>query len=240
MVKFAVCNADWNMVDYISDKLREYYAEECEIKKYEDGECLLADSCQERFDAFFLDIGMCGSDGMELAEKIRENNKNVKIVFVTNKEEFAYKGYIYGAFRYVRKSKLDQELREAAESLKKYLDSLNNYLSLKTPTGEITKDIRSIKFFEVNGHIVTIVCQDVRIQVCGTMKEFDDCLNKKGFIRIHKSYLVNYRYINSVEKNGVTLICGKKLPLSRKRADKVRKMLGELSKGIQSTDEINT
>lgn len=240
LVKFAVCDDDWNMVDYISNKLREYYAEECEIKKYEDGECLLADSCQEHFDALFLDIGMYGLDGMELAGKIRENNQYVKIVFVTNKEELAYKGYIYGAFRYVRKSKLDQDLCEAAESLKKYFDSLNNYLNLKTPTGEITRDIRSIKFFEVYGHIVTIVCEDAQIQVCGTMKEFDEYLNKKGFIRIHKSYLVNFRYINSVEKNDVTLTCGKKLPLSRNRADEVRKRLGEFSRGIQIDDKINT
>lgn len=240
MVRFAVCDDERDMADYISDKIREYYAGECEIKKYGDGKSLLADSCLELFDAFFLDIGMHGLDGMELAKKIREDNQYVKIVFVTNKEELAHKGYLYGAFRYVRKSKLDQELREAAESLKIYFDSFNKYLNLKTPTGEITRDIRSIKFFEVYGHIVTIVCEDDKIQVCGTMKEYDECLKKKGFIRIHKSYLVNFRYIDSVEKNDVTLTCGKKLPLSRKRADEVRKRLGEFSRSIQITDKINT
>lgn len=236
MVRFAVCDDDRDMADYISDKLREYYAEECEIKKYENGESLLADSCQELFDVFFLEIGIQGPDGMELAGKIRENNPYVKIVFVTNKEEFAYKGYLYGAFRFVRKSKLDQELRETAESLRKYFDSLNNNLNLKTPTGEIVRDIRSIKFFEVYGHTVTIVCEGEKIQVCGTMKEYDECLKERGFIRIHKSYLVNFRYIYLVEKNDVTLTCGKKLPLSRKRVDEVRKRLRE----FLISDKINT
>lgn len=240
MVRFAVCDDERDMADYISDKLCEYYAGECEIKKYENGESLLADNCRELFDAFFLDIGMHGLDGMELAKKIREDNQYVKIVFVTNKEELAYKGYLYGAFRYVRKSKLEQELCEAAESLKKYFDSLNKHLNLKTPEGELTMDIRSIKFFEVNGHTVTIVCEDDEVRVCGTMKEYEECLKEKGFIRIHKSYLVNFRYICSVEKNDVMLTSGKKLPLSRKRIDEVRKRLRAFSRGIQITDKINT
>lgn len=240
MVRFAVCDDERDMADYISDKLNEYYFGECEIKKYEDGESLLADSFQEHFDAFFLDIGMHGLDGMELAGKIRENNQYVKIVFVTNKEELAYKGYLYGAFRFVRKSKLELELREAAESLKKYFHLLAEPMSFKTTTGEIKMDIRNIKFLEVYGHIVIIVCEGDKIQVCGTMKKYDECLKQKGFIRIHKSYLVNFRYINSVEKNDVILICGEKLPLSRNRIYEVRKKLQEFSRNIQVTEKINT
>ncbi len=72
MVKFAVCDDEREMTDYISDKLREYYPNDCEIRKYEDGESLLADSRKQLFDALFLDIDMPGLDGMELAKRIRE------------------------------------------------------------------------------------------------------------------------------------------------------------------------
>lgn len=227
MVKFAVCDDERTIVDNISDKLREYYPGECEIKKYVDGESLLADRCQEAFDAFFLDIGMLGLDGLELAKRIRENDRNVKIVFVTNKEDLAHIGYIYGAFRYVRKSKLEQELRETAESLKEYFDSFSEYLIFKTPIGEVTRFIKSIKYFEAHGHVVTLVCNENEDHVCGTMKEYENRLRNSGFIRIHKSYLVNYRYIYSIEINDVRLTCGKILPLSRNRADEVKKKLRE-------------
>lgn len=53
MVKFAVCDDEPEIMDHISDKLREYYPDECEIKKYEDGESLLADSRKQFFDALF-------------------------------------------------------------------------------------------------------------------------------------------------------------------------------------------
>lgn len=129
MVKFAVCDDEKEMVDYISDKLHEYYPEECEIRKYTDGRSLLSDSCDEDFDALFLYICMPNLDGMALAEKIREFNQYVKIIFVTNNNELAYKGYLYDAFRYVRKSRLEQELCEAARSLSNYFVSLGEYLN---------------------------------------------------------------------------------------------------------------
>ena len=228
MVRFAVCDDEQDMINCISDKLRTYYPDKCEIKTYTDGMNLITDCRHDHFDAFFLDIGMPGLDGIELAQKIREDDPYVKIVFVTNKEELAHLGYKYGAFRYVRKSNLEQELRETAESLKAHFDSLNEYIILKTPTGEVSRPINNIKYFEVYGHDVHLVCNGHEEQVCGTMKEYDNKLGNNGFIRIHKSYLVNYRYIDSIEMKDIKLTSGEKLPLSRNRVGEVRKRMHEL------------
>lgn len=225
MVKFAVCDDEQEMADYISDKLREYYPEECEIKKYGDGESLLKDRRREFFDAFFLDIGMPGMNGIELAKKIREDDPYVKIIFVTKMGELAHIGYLYDAFRFVLKSNLEPELCEAAESLKEYFDLFNEYLKFKTPTGEITRAVKDIKYFEVKGHAITMVSNEHEDQVCGTMKMYCDRMKNRGFIQIHKSYLVNFRYIYSIEKNDVKLSCGKVLPLSRNRIDEVKNNL---------------
>lgn len=228
MVRFAVCDDKKAELDWVANKIREYYPDDCEIVKYEDGESLLADCRTEFFDVLFLDIVMPRINGLELAGKIREENQNVKIVFVTKREDLAHKGYLYGAFRFVRKSNLEHDLSETAESLKRYFGSANKYLVLKTPDGEITRAVKDIKYFEVKGHSVTMLC-DEEEQVCGTMKAFESALNKNGFIRIHKGYLVNFRYIYSIQKNNVILTNGKSLPLSRNRADSTKKKLWEFS-----------
>ena len=235
LIKFAVCDDELEMADYISQKLRAYYPDECEIKTYTNGANLLADSRQEYFDAFFLDIGMPGVDGLTLASEIRKKDPNVKIVFVTNKHEYAYKGYLYGAFRYVRKSNLEQELCEAAMSLNKEFNLMGEYLIFKTPKGEIARFVKNIKYFKVYGHIVTIVYNEVPERVHGTLDEYEGRMKNMGFIRIHKSYLVNYRYIASIEKTTVKLTCGKELPMSRKREARVRREFLELSKSVQIT-----
>ncbi|MBD5129384.1 MAG: response regulator transcription factor [Ruminococcaceae bacterium] len=225
MVKFAVCEDEQEMADYISDKLREYYPEECEIKKYGDGESLLNVRRREFFDALFLDIGLPGMSGIELAKKIRKDDPYVKIIFVTKREELAHMGYLFNVFRFVRKSNLNQELCETADSLKEYFDSLDKYMSFNTPTGKITRAVKDIKYFEVKGHAITMVSVEYEDQVCGTMKMYCDIMKNKGFIQIHKSYLVNFRYIYSVEKDDVRLPCGKVLPLSRNRVDEVKNKL---------------
>ena len=43
-----------------------------------------------------------------------------------------------------------------------------------------------------------------------------------GFIRIHKSYLVNYQYIKSIHPSGIFLMNGKNLPLSRIRLNDIK------------------
>lgn len=217
MIKFAVCDDEQKMIDRISEKLRIYYPDECEIKTYADGTHLLSDCHRNRFDALFLDIDMPGLNGMEIAEKIRKNDWRVKIIFVSNQDDLAYKGYLYNAFRFIRKSNLDQELCEAVKSLKETLCSQSEHLFLKTETGETIRAAKDIKYFEVNGHFINVVCNDRTIRIFGILREYEEKLGNKGFIRIHKSYLVNFKYIRSIEKDAVFLTCGKELPLSRNR-----------------------
>lgn len=225
-MKFAVCDDEREVADLVAEKLREFYPDECEIKCYTDGDSLFADSARELFYAFFLDIGMSGLDGFTLAEKIRSDNPFAKIIFVTNHTELAHIGYLYGAFRYVRKFALEEELREAAQSLKHEFDLQSEFLLLKTPLGEVVADVNSIRYFEVKGHQVTAFFDETEERVSGTMNEYEERLKDVGFIRIHKSFLVNFRFIESVGKNNVTLTDGTALLLSRNRvAETKRKLL---------------
>ena len=223
MVKFAVCDDERKMADLVAEKLREFYPDECEIKCYVNGESLLSDSVRELFDAFFLDIGMPTLDGFSLAEKIRSDNPFAKIIFVTNRTELAHIGYLYGAFRYVRKFALEEELREAAQSLKREFDMQSEFLLLKTLRGEIFTAVKDIRYFEVKGHHVTAFFDDTEERVSGTMNEYEERLKSNGFIRIHKSFLVNFRFIESIGKTAVTLTGGSTLALSRNRVAETKK-----------------
>ena len=220
------------MADLVAEKLREFYPDDCEIKCYVDGKILLEDSVRELFDAFFLDIGMPGLDGFSLAEIIRADNPFAKIVFVTKNTELAYIGYLYGAFRYVRKFALEEELREAAQSLKREFDLQSEFLILKTPLGEVIRAVNSIRYFEVKGHNVTAFFDDTEERVSGTMNEYEQRLKDVGFIRIHKSFLVNFRFIESIGKNAVTLTDGSTLSLSRNRVSETKRKLLIFSRNI--------
>lgn len=232
LVRFAVCDDDKIMVDCISDKLREYYAE-CEINKYEDGESLLADSRRQLFDALFLDIDMPGMNGMELAEKIRKENKYVKIVFVTNKEEFVYAAYKYQVFRFVRKSFLEPELSEVITDLRDALKSENEYISIETTSAMMEIKIRDIKYIESQAHKSIINTVNNTFEVGRSISEYEKLLENNGFIRTHKGYLVNFRYIYSVGNTDVNLTDKSKVPLSRNKIKETKTKLQIYTRSIK-------
>lgn len=232
MVKFAVCNVEPQMLGSISDKLREYYPDECEIKAYTDGASLLSDYNRNCFDALFLDIDLPGLNRMEIAEKIREIDRYVKIIFISKKNELAYKGYLYNAFRFVRKSNLEQDLCEAVKSLNESFSMQRKFLVFKTSKGEAVRTVEDIKYFEFKTHYINVVCNDEIIRIYGTLREYEEQIGNNGFIRIHKSYLVNFRYIHSVEKNIVFLSSGEELPLSRYRANETKMKMMFFSRNL--------
>lgn len=229
MIKFAVCDNEKDMTEYISEKLLEYYPDKCEIKKYTNSKSLLKDSRHESFDAYFLDIGMPLLDGFETAKRIRSDNSRAKIIFVTKKEELAHLGYIYDAFRFVRKSKLDQELCEAAESLSKYLSDTEEFMNFKNWRGKILVDIKTVRYFKADGHCIILYGPKEK-RIYDTMQKLEEQLKNKGFIRIHKSYLVNLRFFYSIDSTGLTLFSGEKLPVSRNRIFKVKDMINQYCK----------
>lgn len=222
MIRLAVCDDEQEMIDCILSKLRTFYNNDCKIKTYSNGASLLSDHFLERFDAIFLDIAMPGLNGMEIAGKIRENDRRVKIIFVSNQNELAYKGYLYDAFRFVRKSDLDRDLREAVTGLNEILFFQNEYPVFKTDSGDVVRAVREIKYFEADGHFIYMICNDKTIRTYGTMRDYEDRFKNIGFIRIHKGFLVNFRYIHSIDKNDVVLTCGKRLPLSRNKNNETR------------------
>lgn len=230
MVKFAVCDDERKMTDYISDRLREYYPEDCEIRKYGDGESLLADSRKQLFDALFLDIDMPGSDGMELAKTIREGNQYVKIIFVTNKDNLVYSTFKYVPFRFIRKTYLDEEFPEAAEALRDSIAQSNATVIFNTKNGEICVQVCDIVYAEIKNHTITVFMTEDKLTVFKSMDELDGELGKFGFIRTHKSFLVNHIHIASIKRNRIFLDTGSDLPLSRSRAEDVKLKLQQWSR----------
>lgn len=225
-----MCDDEPEMTKLISDKLRKYYPDECEIIKYEGGDSLLADSRKQLFDALFLDIDMPGLDGMEIAKKIREDNQYVKIVFVTNKDNLVYSTFKYAPFRFIRKAYLEEEFPEAAEALRDSIAQSNATIIFNTKNGDICVQVCDIVYAEIKNHTITVFLTNDNLTVFKSMDELDSELGKFGFIRTHNSFLVNHAYVKSIKQNRVFTNAGVDVPLSRSRAEEVKLKLQKLSR----------
>lgn len=224
-IKVAVCDDDTMFLNIFQKKLENELNSSgvrYMIDTYDNGEELLASV--DCYDAVFLDIDMPGMDGMEVAHHINEQNP-IPVLFLTAYDDLVYSSIRFHPFRFIRKTCIDLELREAVQALSAYIQeqSVRHPVCFHTSNGNITISLKNITYVEIYGHWMKIYTdKEETIECNGNLTEFEKQWKQFGFARTHKSYLVNCRYIYSMHRTYVIMDNGLKIPLSRYREKTVR------------------
>ena len=187
-----------------------------EIISHTSGAALLETmACGRGADIIFLDIRLGDSNGIDIAKRIREINKNVLIIFVTGRMDYIFKGYEVRAFRYVVKPvSLETVTNVLLQALKEL--QVNETGSIRfREKGEIVRvDLADIIYFEAQNHRVNAVCASSAHCFYGRLGELETRLADKGFARCQKGYLVNAVHIRRIGKSDILLDNGGTIPLS--------------------------
>ena len=105
MYRIAIVEDDKSFIEELKKYLEQYSQEEgqeFEISTFYDGEEIL-ENYVSGYDLILLDIEMPKVNGMDAAEKIREADENVVLMFITNMAQYAIRGYSVGALDFVMK-----------------------------------------------------------------------------------------------------------------------------------------
>ena len=172
----------------------------------------------ELIDVILLDINMPGIDGMEAALKLRSNGYIGEIVFTTVSKSHILGAFDVRAFNYIVKGETDSAktvriikgvLGIASEKSKEYM--------LFTGIGEYRNiAINDIKYFEVRGKIITVYYGSKSFEFISTIGKLENLLFTKGFLRVHRSFLVSLQYIKTFTYEEVTLIDRTVISVGRK------------------------
>lgn len=176
-------------------------------------------------DIALLDIDYIDQNynGIDIAKRLRRFRKDAIIIFVTNFIEYAPEGYEVQAFRYILKRNLKSDLKPYIEQALLHLQSNKETLKIQVNGEFIDLLIEDILYMEVMQHTVTVYVQRTGVRngvrsyvVYSTLTDLEEALAERGFLRIHKSYLVNMRHIAKFQSkaavldNGTTLRVGEK------------------------------
>ena len=105
MIRIGIVDDEKQERDQLKQALARFGAEngtELNVQEFDCAAVYLA--AQDRdFDILYLDIDMPQMSGMELAEKIRETDQDVILIFCTNLQQFALNGYSVGALGFIVK-----------------------------------------------------------------------------------------------------------------------------------------
>jgi DNA-binding LytR/AlgR family response regulator len=217
----AVCDDDPLAIKTISKHLEDLHNHNLpyELTPYRNGEELVRDHERgHRFHLILLDMIMKPMDGITVARHIREYDPLVPILIITSTTEFAVEGYKVNAQRYLLKPIEHEELMQVALPLLE--ESLNRemrHFSFNVDGKPVRVRLDQILYFESNLKQMSLVTLTERYTFLGTISDIEGRLRSEGFERIHKSFVVNLRYVNRLQAQSLTLDNGLELPVSRHR-----------------------
>jgi DNA-binding LytR/AlgR family response regulator len=175
-----------------------------------------------KIDLIFLDIQMGKINGIEFVKHI---DKNIKIIFCTAYSEFAIDGFELDAVDYLMKPISFNRFEKAYHRFTRLMnrginDNLNlqieDYIFVKAGRkGVVQKvDLIDIFFIESQRNYVSFQLKDKKILSYLSMKELEDKLSNKYFMRVHKSFIVSLSKIIALENSELKLRNNISIPLS--------------------------
>lgn len=181
----------------------------------------------EPCDLLFLDIDLGAVNGIDVARALRRTHPDTVLIFVTNYKEYAPEGYEVNAFRYLAKGELEGKLAPYLEDALALCCARRQTVELVCGGEPVSVPVPALVYIESHGrdqHLHLQGGQRDHLVTHTTLAQLETMLAEQGFLRLHKSYLVNMAFLDTLQSTGARLTDGTLLPVSARsyRASKQR------------------
>ena len=234
MYKVAICEDEKIQVE---ECLRYFklYQDRVDIKfnidVYKSSEDFLK-SEYEDYDVIVLDVLMDKLNGVELAKIIRKKSTLCRIIFITAMEKYWPEGFKLSASRYILKPLKKEEFFEGISAVITELKNQKKCVTLNCEDKIIKVPLSNIYYLEIYNRKVAIHSDGGVYYSKTSMKKWGSTLSPHGFAHTHNSYLVNMKYIRSLDKEKVILLNGEEIYISKRKyrefKDAFTRYMGEI------------
>ena len=176
--------------------------------------------CDKIADLIILDVEMPFVNGFDLLESFKDVPP---IIMVSGIADHALKAFEYNVTDYLLKPiethRFDMAIRRVLRNTMNDVDKYDEHIFVRSNFRKVRVDYKDIMWIEALGDYIKLITAKKNILVLTSMKAFEQRLPEDQFLRIHKSYIINLKRIEKFN-NTVVEVCGKQMPLSRKRKAK--------------------
>ena len=243
----AICDDEelsLNMVATALESCFSQYGVTLTLDKYQSSKELFQAAQQGKsYQVIFLDIDMPEMDGIELGVRLKKEQENAAIIYISNCEDRVFDSFQARPFGFVRKSSF---LQDTQAVVKLYIESRRNAdnrrLEVKTPDGFIQIPLADIVYIECirDYQFFYLSTSDTPVKCRLSMTRLEETLVEQGFLRVHQGYIVNYAYIKKISNESIELTSGASIPMSRRKKQEVFAQYLRLSRSdssVQTTGE---
>ena len=206
MLNFVLCDDNINILDKLKKTIESLFIEhnlEAEVSYSSNNpDNILKFVKENNVDVLILDINLHSSiTGIELAEKIRENNKKIYIIFTTGHLEYAMLAYKVKTFDYlakpITKERLEETILRLFDDIK---SSPKKYIRVGNKNTLINLD--DIYYIKKDGMKLIFQTKNNQYTTYSSFNKIQSCL-PENFIRCHKSYITNIDNIENIKSNNI-------------------------------------
>lgn len=177
-----------------------------------------------KINIIFLDIDMPNISGFQLAEQLCSKYPDMLIIFVSLYEDFVYTSFEYSPFRFIRKSRVKEELAPAFRKAVEKCLFTGNALSFETVDGEQILLLKDVTYIEGDkNYYVVHLLSGASYKCRGTLTTVEQRLSSYHFFRIQTSFIVNLDQISEIQNKNAVLKDGTEIPVSRRKNEAFEK-----------------
>lgn len=210
----AICDDEPLFCEQLKEHIYSYsnkYNLDTVVEIFNNGKQLLNNA---HFDIIFLDYQMPGINGLQTARELRKNNIQCTIIFLTSFPEIVYETFQFDTFRFLIKPLNTNKLYEALDSYRKKIDTYYP-ISVNSNGTALKISTKDIIYIEADGKNSIIRLLNQSIHCPKTLAKVYSLLPTNCFFKPHRSFVVNFLYIDSYNKNHIKFTNGEYAKISR-------------------------
>ena len=219
MIQILLCDDEQNVLSFLSSVIYKHCSHyDCHIQSFTN--TLEAIEASSMCDVCILDIDLPEINGIELAEQIKENNKDMLILFYSCKDHLVFDSFKVHPFDFIRKSESEESV---ADKLKRALSQATqnklHYLFTKG-TETVIIPFREIIYFYKSFNDLTIRTVNSEYTHRKSLKSLDF---PQYFHKVSASLIVNMKFIKSFDDSSIYLSNNHHFKIGKQKMREFRK-----------------
>lgn len=218
MIEIFVCDDDQTITDYLKFFIMKRYGDEIQVVTF--NKCMdligMIDFNERIPDILIMDVNLQDGNGIKTVKKLQDSHPSIKVIYLTGIIQYATEIFQTNPVYFLTKPINENKLADAIEKARNQIENdRSDSIVIKTNGSEELIYRREIIYVESQGRkLVFYMNNGSKIGVYEKMDVMQEQLGS-SFVRCHKSFLINMKYISERTNQEFYLMNGKVLPISK-------------------------
>lgn len=228
-MRIVVCDDDPNMIFLIKGWTKQFMeGQPYQFIAFENGEELLQEMEKYQGDEptiVFMDIKLKNDNGISIAAILQQQFREVAVIFISGYTEYFEDSFeadpVYFLVKPLKRVTFDKALEKALKKIAE-TDKKSILIAHGKEMHRIFCD--EIYYAESSARKIRLYCSSDIVEYYEKMDILESQLGD-DFVRCHKSFLVNMKYIHSTDGKEIHLLDGRKIPISKKKSNETKDII---------------